>query len=130
MAAPHPAFALPQPDYDARPAPFAAVLVTAGFQLDAPARPYQYPGVLGEWESPERWSYRVSLSVAGERRPMLASLSCITTERVEWLFSGVQLDAPVDLTWLLSHSTSLADAQQRAAHLAGVPSYAFSPSTL
>lgn len=130
MAVPSPAFALPPPDYDDRLAPFAAVLIAAGFQLDAAARSYQYPGVLGEWESPERWSYRVSLSVAGERRPMLASLSCITPERVEWLFAGVQLDAPTDLTWLLSHSTSLADAQQRAAHLAGVPTYASSPSIL
>ncbi|MBO2007583.1 hypothetical protein [Hymenobacter negativus] len=126
MAAPRPIFLLPHPDYDARLAPFADVLVAAGFRLDEPERPYQYPGVAGEWDSPERWTYRVSLTLAGERSRLLGSLCRITTKRVEWILSALQLDAPDDLTWLLGRSTSLVDAQQRAAQLVKAHTYASS----
>lgn len=124
MAAPAPAFALTPPDYDARLAPYAAVLAAAGFELDAP-RPYGYPGVGGDWTSPEGWVYHATLSVAGERRPMLGSLMRLPSGEMKskWLFECMQLDAPEELAWLLRQSVCFADAQKRAQYAAraGVP---------
>jgi hypothetical protein len=119
MALPGSASVFTPRDCDARLALYAAVLEAEGFTLDS-KRPYTQVGVSGEWESPEGWNYKVSLSVAGER-PMLGSLACITTKRVQWLFACMQLDEPADLVRLLHQCVSLADAKHRAGYPAPAP---------
>jgi hypothetical protein len=116
MATP-PAFQLPKSDYDAQLALYAEVLESVGFKLDG-ERPYSYPGVGGDWTSPEGWLYHAFVAVTSPRRPILGSLMRITSDprKLTWLFECMELETPEELAWLLRRSVNFADAQQRAAY--------------